>query len=83
MGDFWKEGGLLGGGGQRRKKWENCSSIINKIYLKKEKVYLIKERSECKKSENHPTVNTVLGMEHGLLFLSLLFTVKDLLVNPC
>ena len=24
----------LGGGGQRGKKWDNCNSIINKIYFK-------------------------------------------------
>ena len=26
--------GVPGRGGQRRKKWDNCNSIINKIYLK-------------------------------------------------
>ena len=25
--------GMLGGGGQRRKNWDNCNSIINKIQL--------------------------------------------------
>ena len=26
--------GVPGEGGQRRKNWENCNSIINKIYFK-------------------------------------------------
>ena len=29
--------GILGGGGQRGKNWDNCHSIINKMYLKPEK----------------------------------------------
>ena len=33
-GDCWREQGVLGGRGQRRKNWDNCNSIINKIYLK-------------------------------------------------
>ena len=29
-----------GGGGQREKKWDNCNSIINKIYFKNLKMFL-------------------------------------------
>ena len=36
-GDCWWEGGVPGGGVQRGKNWDNCNSIINKIYLKKRK----------------------------------------------
>ena len=36
----WRNDGGKGSAGQReikgRKKWDNCNSIINKIYLKKE-----------------------------------------------
>ena len=29
--------GVPGKGGQRGKYWDNCNSIINKIYIKKER----------------------------------------------
>ena len=29
--------GVMGGGGQRGKKWDICNSIINKIFFKKRK----------------------------------------------
>ena len=33
-------GNVPGGGGQRRKFWENGNSIINKIYLEKSSVWV-------------------------------------------
>lgn len=40
----------------------------------------MKERRENKEAENHLSVNTGLWSENGLLFQSLLFITKDLLV---
>ena len=49
-GECWCGGG---GAGQRgikeRKKWDNCNSIINKIYFKKEKVKLFIYATICMK----------------------------------
>lgn len=38
-------------------------------------------RRKYKKSEGHLTGNTVLSTENGLLFQSLLFKAKDLLIS--
>ena len=46
-GECWCGGG---GAGQRgikeRKKWDNCNSIINKIYFKKEECEIFEKRSQ-------------------------------------
>ena len=34
VGGLLKGRRVLGGGGERRKNWDNCNSVINKIYLK-------------------------------------------------
>ena len=36
MGEGWWEGGRGKTGIKERRKWNNCNSIINEIYLKKE-----------------------------------------------
>ena len=32
-GGLLEEKGVSGGGGQRERNWDNCNSIINKIYI--------------------------------------------------
>ena len=34
-GECWREGGCIAEGDKGEKKWDNCNSIINKIYLKR------------------------------------------------
>ena len=36
--------GVQGGGEYRGKNWENCNSLINKIYFKKKSIGLIQEK---------------------------------------
>ena len=34
VGESWREGGAVWGMKKGRKKWDNCNSIINKMYFK-------------------------------------------------